>query len=338
MSRRARFTPAGPVAVARRRARGRRMHGRPAVQPARAADASRPPLRAGRPGGVDRRRALVGRREGPGPAEARTRGGGQQPRSALGDGARRRGARAVRDRAIVPLPAGRGRGRLLGRAGLAPHGAAAGDRGRQALPELERWASPRRGSSTSSAGSAPRSRRGSPPTSRRSTAVARRSSRSWRKWPRRTSCCASSTCSSTSRAGRWRRTTRRCAYYRSRLEGGVSNRLELDRAVANRARTATVIPTIERQIAVAENAECLLLARPPGPIERGEALSDQRVPPEIPVGLPAALLERRPDVLARRAAAGRRQRERGRGEGAVLPDDLSHGASRDDQRRAARAC
>jgi multidrug efflux system outer membrane protein len=87
-------------------------------------------------------------------------------------------------------------------------------------------------------------------------------------------------------------------FYETRLKGGVSNRLEVDRAVANRARTAVVIPQIEQQIAVAENALCLLLGRPPGPIERGEALTDQHVPPGVPAGLPAALLERRPDVLA----------------------------------------
>jgi multidrug efflux system outer membrane protein len=87
-------------------------------------------------------------------------------------------------------------------------------------------------------------------------------------------------------------------YYEKRLQGGVSNRLEVDRAVANRARTAVVIPQLEQQIAVSENALCLLLGRPPGPIERGGALSRESVAPEVPVGLPASLLERRPDVLA----------------------------------------
>jgi multidrug efflux system outer membrane protein len=87
-------------------------------------------------------------------------------------------------------------------------------------------------------------------------------------------------------------------FYDKRLKGGVSNRLEVDTAVANRARTATVVPQLEQQIAVAENALCYLLGRPPGPIERGPALTEQHVPPGVPVGLPAALLERRPDVLA----------------------------------------
>jgi multidrug efflux system outer membrane protein len=87
-------------------------------------------------------------------------------------------------------------------------------------------------------------------------------------------------------------------FYDRRLKGGVSNRLELDTATANRARTATVVPALEQQVAIAENALSLLLGRPPGPIPRGEALTEQHVPPGVPVGLPAALLERRPDVLA----------------------------------------
>jgi len=87
-------------------------------------------------------------------------------------------------------------------------------------------------------------------------------------------------------------------YYQKRLDGGVSNRLEVDRAIANRSRTAVVIPQLEQQIAVAENALCLLLGRTPGPIDRGGVLTEDYVAPAVPVGLPAALLERRPDVLA----------------------------------------
>jgi multidrug efflux system outer membrane protein len=87
-------------------------------------------------------------------------------------------------------------------------------------------------------------------------------------------------------------------FYEKRLKGGVSNRLEVDQAVANRARTAATIPDIERQIAITEDALSLLLGRVPGPIERGAPLDDQYLPPQVPAGLPAALLERRPDVVA----------------------------------------
>lgn len=85
-------------------------------------------------------------------------------------------------------------------------------------------------------------------------------------------------------------------YFQNRLQGGVSNRLELDRIQANRSQTAASIPRIERDIAVAENALSMLLGRVPGPITR-EPLTEQAPPPPIPPGLPAALLERRPDVL-----------------------------------------
>ena len=86
-------------------------------------------------------------------------------------------------------------------------------------------------------------------------------------------------------------------YFRNRLDGGVSNRLELDRIQANRSRTAATIPDIEQQIAVVEHDLSLLLGRPPGPIPRQALASNEALPPSIPPGLPASLLERRPDVL-----------------------------------------
>jgi multidrug efflux system outer membrane protein len=86
-------------------------------------------------------------------------------------------------------------------------------------------------------------------------------------------------------------------YFSNRLQGGVSNRLELDRIQANRARTAASIPELERQIAVVENAISLLLGRPPNTLQRSPLMPTEELPPPIPPGLPAALLERRPDVV-----------------------------------------
>ncbi len=86
------------------------------------------------------------------------------------------------------------------------------------------------------------------------------------------------------------------AYYQRRLDGGVSNQLELDQAIANRSRTAAVIPDLERRIAIQENLISFLQGRNPGAIPRGTVLTDQYQPPAIPTGLPSALLERRPDV------------------------------------------
>jgi multidrug efflux system outer membrane protein len=86
-------------------------------------------------------------------------------------------------------------------------------------------------------------------------------------------------------------------YFRNRLDGGVSNRLELDRIQANQAQTAASIPEIEQQLAIIENALSLLLGRPPTPVVREPLRDDETVPPAIPPGLPASLIERRPDVV-----------------------------------------
>jgi multidrug efflux system outer membrane protein len=86
-------------------------------------------------------------------------------------------------------------------------------------------------------------------------------------------------------------------YFQNRLEGGVSNRLELDRIQANRSETAAAIPQIEQDIALVENAISMLLGRPPGPIDRESLAPTEELPPPIPSGLPASLLERRPDVV-----------------------------------------
>ena len=86
-------------------------------------------------------------------------------------------------------------------------------------------------------------------------------------------------------------------YFQNRLDGGVSNRLELDRIRALRSETAVAIPEIEQRIAIVEHAISLLLGRPPGSIDRPALSPEEQLPPPIPPGLPASLLERRPDVL-----------------------------------------
>jgi outer membrane protein, multidrug efflux system len=91
--------------------------------------------------------------------------------------------------------------------------------------------------------------------------------------------------------------TEQVELYRSRLDGGSSNRLELDQAQANRDLTASTIPDFERRIALQENLISLLLGHNPGPIKRGQTLTEQSMPPLPPVGLPVQLLDRRPDVL-----------------------------------------
>ncbi len=97
--------------------------------------------------------------------------------------------------------------------------------------------------------------------------------------------------------------------FNRQLEGGVASRLDTASAEAAMAASAAQIPDIEMRIAAAENQICLLVGRNPGPVARGASLSDQPPPPQVPAGLPSALLERRPDVReaeeeARAANAG----------------------------------
>ena len=84
--------------------------------------------------------------------------------------------------------------------------------------------------------------------------------------------------------------------FQKRLEGGYATELETSRAQAALSNVAATIPDLQRQIVAQENALDLLLGRNPGPIARGAALVDQYDPPEVPAGLPATLLERRPDL------------------------------------------
>jgi multidrug efflux system outer membrane protein len=83
--------------------------------------------------------------------------------------------------------------------------------------------------------------------------------------------------------------------FQRKFEGGAASGLEVARAQAALSNVAAVIPDFERQIVAQENALDLLLGRNPGPIARGAALADQ-YDPDVPAGLPATLLERRPDL------------------------------------------
>ena len=85
---------------------------------------------------------------------------------------------------------------------------------------------------------------------------------------------------------------------RSRQAGGVSTQLDLRQSEQLVFTAAESIPEIQRQIEQTENQISLLLAQNPGSILRGRGLTEQLFPPEVPAGLPSALLERRPDIRA----------------------------------------
>jgi len=83
--------------------------------------------------------------------------------------------------------------------------------------------------------------------------------------------------------------------FSQRVEGGTASGLQSARAEAALDNAAATVPALRERISATENQLCVLLGRNPGPIERPASLLTQ-VMPDIPPGLPSALLERRPDV------------------------------------------
>lgn len=78
---------------------------------------------------------------------------------------------------------------------------------------------------------------------------------------------------------------------------GQRSTLDIRRAEQDVARAQAVIPDLERQIGQKEHQLSLLMGRNPTAIVRGASLRDHPLPPEVPAGLPSALLERRPDIV-----------------------------------------
>ena len=84
----------------------------------------------------------------------------------------------------------------------------------------------------------------------------------------------------------------------SRQAGGVATLLDLRQAEELVSSAAESIPQLQQQTEQTENQISLLLGRNPGSVTRGRRFLEQELPPEVPVGLPSALLGRRPDIRA----------------------------------------
>ena len=85
---------------------------------------------------------------------------------------------------------------------------------------------------------------------------------------------------------------------RDRARAGVGNDLDVANAAAQVASTEAELPTEETRIAQDINQLSFLLGEPPGALgsELAEAQPVPPVPPQVPIGLPADLVRRRPDI------------------------------------------
>jgi multidrug efflux system outer membrane protein len=79
---------------------------------------------------------------------------------------------------------------------------------------------------------------------------------------------------------------------------GYVSELDLLQAQQQEAIAAAAVPGFQREIILTENAIRVLTGLGPGPVNRGASNYDQILSPDIPVGLPSQLLERRPDIAA----------------------------------------
>jgi outer membrane protein, multidrug efflux system len=79
-------------------------------------------------------------------------------------------------------------------------------------------------------------------------------------------------------------------------KNGSASMLDVSQSEQLVDTAAETIPSLELQIAQAENSLSTLLGKNPGPIPRGLELTAQPNPAPVPAGLPSALLEQRPDI------------------------------------------
>ena len=81
-----------------------------------------------------------------------------------------------------------------------------------------------------------------------------------------------------------------------RLNNGVATKLDVLQAQQVLDTADAQVPDLERLIAQEENAISILIGEYPEGLRRGLPLVEQSLPPDVPPGLPSALMERRPDI------------------------------------------
>ena len=81
-----------------------------------------------------------------------------------------------------------------------------------------------------------------------------------------------------------------------RFEKGIIPEIDVNQAQIQLEVAAGAVPSYERLIAKTEHRLKLLMGSLPGAVRTGISLDKQPLPPMIPVGMPASLLERRPEI------------------------------------------
>ncbi len=85
-------------------------------------------------------------------------------------------------------------------------------------------------------------------------------------------------------------------------DAGLANTLAVQQAASQQQSTALLIPQLEQNIAVQENALQVLTGHLPGAVLRSALLKDLAVAEDLSAGLPIAMVSRRPDVRSNEMA------------------------------------
>jgi multidrug efflux system outer membrane protein len=83
----------------------------------------------------------------------------------------------------------------------------------------------------------------------------------------------------------------------ARFDKGTVPELDVNQAQIELEIANASVAAFRRQVVEAENALQILLGRNPGSVPRGLSIYQQEFPPEVPAGLPAILVNKRPDVI-----------------------------------------
>ena len=102
-----------------------------------------------------------------------------------------------------------------------------------------------------------------------------------------------------------------------RFEGGLTSEVPYQQSLVELATTASLVPDLEKQVAMKESELAFLTGSYPKNIERKKALLELSYNKDVPLGVPSQLIERRPDIresyqnlLAAQAAVGVAQADR----------------------------
>ena len=102
-------------------------------------------------------------------------------------------------------------------------------------------------------------------------------------------------------------------------DAGQVTSLAVQQQEALRQSIAGSLPAIEQKIALQENALSILCGKMPGAIGRDRALFITKVADGLPAGIPAALLQNRPDVRAAELAIRGAHADMGEAKAALYP-------------------